>query len=359
MEETLLKLHLGCGPRHLNGYVNIDKYHPSADRVMDASKLDYSDNSVDEIFTSHMVEHMRFPDFLKALQEWKRVLKENGTLIIRCPNFEKHLLDWLNADYNKRWGENNKGINNIIGFQGKGSGYINRNLFSVKRLKSLVKQEGFEVLEAHTYSTRNKTIPDGDILLRAKKPELSQFDKNWQEALKDRKRFSLKWYKNHPITKNLLSNDIWQGKIVDLGCGIGSRAFLAQKKYRKVKIAGIDASQYAIDYAKKHFESPRLEFVCANLLNTPFKDNYFDNAYMLAVIEHILDINSLLKEMERILKSSSKLFLSTTEKDYHSDPSHIHIFTKDSLQEILESNNFKVLQIYVKEHIIFALAKVI
>jgi predicted SAM-dependent methyltransferase len=158
MGEKPIRLHLGCGSVHLEGYVNIDKYSPVADRKMDAKKLDYPDNSVDEIFTSHMVEHLTYSEFMNALEEWRRVLKENGNLIIRCPNFERHLRDWLNADYEKRWGENNYGINSILGFQDRGPGYINRNLFTVERLKRLVEQAGFTILEAHTYPTRDLTM---------------------------------------------------------------------------------------------------------------------------------------------------------------------------------------------------------
>lgn len=164
-----LKLHLGCGSNPLEGYVNIDKYNPKADKIMDACKLDYPDNSVDEIFTSHMVEHIAYPEFMRALKEWHRVLVKGGTLIIRCPNFEKHLRDWLNADYRKRWGERNEGVNVILGFQDKGPGYLNRNIFTADRLKNLVSMAGFEVLEWHPYVTRDGKIPDGDILLQARK----------------------------------------------------------------------------------------------------------------------------------------------------------------------------------------------
>lgn len=166
-----MRLHLGCGSVHLNGYINIDKYNPRADRIMDVCELDYTDNSVDQIFTSHMVEHIIYTEFMKALKEWKRVLKAGGELIIRCPNFERHLRNWLNGNYRKRWGKRNEGVNIILGFQDRGPGYPNRNLFTVRRLKDLVNQVGFKVLECHTYPTRNGVIPDGDILLKARKRE--------------------------------------------------------------------------------------------------------------------------------------------------------------------------------------------
>jgi len=169
MEETLLKLHLGCGPRHLNGYVNIDKYHLSANRVMDASKLDYSDNCVDEIFASHMIEHLTYSEFIAALKEWRRVLKiQKGRLIIRCPNFERHLKNWLEASYEERFGKRNYGVNVILGWQDKGLGNLNRNVFTVKRLRMLIEEAKFEVLKCSAVKNRDGKISDGDILLTAK-----------------------------------------------------------------------------------------------------------------------------------------------------------------------------------------------
>lgn len=171
MKRQPLKLHLGCGSVHLNGYINIDKFDITADLVTDAARLPFPNNSVDEIFTSHMVEHLTYSEFMEALREWKRVLKESAILITRCPNFEKHLKDWLNADYKKRWGERNEGVNFILGFQGKGLGHINRNIFTSERLADLVSRVGFEIIECHPVMNRYGDIPDGDILLRASKRE--------------------------------------------------------------------------------------------------------------------------------------------------------------------------------------------
>ena len=360
-EKRMLKLHLGCGSVYLNGYINIDKYNSLADRIMDAGELDYPDSSVDEIFTSHMIEHLTYPEFMKALREWKRVLKENGLLVIRCPNFEKHLSDWLNAVYRKRWGERNEGVNVILGFQDKGPGYPNRNIFTPRRLRTLAEIAGFDVLECHSYVTRDGNIPDGDILLRAIKKKWNRFDKEWQDALmgeiiKGGERFTLKWYENHPITGKLLKSNVLRGEVMDLGCGIGARTFLAAQNNNRVKITGIDASQYAINYAIDNFKSSNLDFICADLLRVPFKKATFDNAYMLEVIEHIVETNALLSEIKRVVKPRGKLFLSVTEKDYHSDSSHVHIFTKNSLKHVLKE--FKILNLYVKAHIIFATIEV-
>ena len=158
---------------------------------------------------------------------------------------------------------------------------------------------------------------------------------------------TLSWYKKHLITKELLKSTVLHGVVLDIGCGLGCRAFLASKK---CTVIGIDTSRVAIEYAIKHFGS---NFCVGDALMMPFGDQTFDNAFLLATIEHIKDLKSLISEISRILRPRGKLFISVTDRDYHGDPSHIHIFTKDSLLAIFKS--FTILQSYVKGRIIFAI----
>ena len=162
-----LKLHLGCGNNLLPGYVNIDKYNPQADRLMDGGQLDYPDGSVSEILTSHMIEHVPLSEFKAMLLEWKRVLKPGGRLTIRCPNHELYIRMWLEGDDEYRWGT---GLNTILGIQDRGPGHLNRNLFTVTRLEQLVREAGFEVRACQKFPTRTGHLPNGDILCRASKP---------------------------------------------------------------------------------------------------------------------------------------------------------------------------------------------
>ena len=158
--------------------------------------------------------------------------------------------------------------------------------------------------------------------------------------------FTLTWYKNHIITKELLKNDVLHGVVLDIGCGLGTRAFLASKH---CKVVGIDFSRIAIGYATKHFNS---HFCVADILRMPFRDQTFDNAFMLAVIEHVKDLRTLISEIRRVLRPFGKLFISVTDRDYHGDPSHVHIFTKNSLLAVFKPCT--ILQSYIKGHIIFA-----
>ena len=90
-ENKPMKLNLGCGDKILPGYVNIDvvdtRHANKPDVVCDLHKLDpFEDNSVDEILAVHVVEHFWRWEVVALLEEWVRVLKPGGKLILECPN---------------------------------------------------------------------------------------------------------------------------------------------------------------------------------------------------------------------------------------------------------------------------------
>jgi len=82
-----MKLHLGCGSKKMPGYTNIDiRKVPTADLICDCQKLPFPDNSIDEIISFHMFEHLENP--LETLNNWRKKLKVNGKLVIECPDIE-------------------------------------------------------------------------------------------------------------------------------------------------------------------------------------------------------------------------------------------------------------------------------
>lgn len=81
-----MKLNLGSGG-DVEGYVSIDRKQGK-----EAYPLDYSDNSVDEVRASHILEHFPRGQVEAVVKEWVRVLKPGGYLKIAVPNF-----DWILA----------------------------------------------------------------------------------------------------------------------------------------------------------------------------------------------------------------------------------------------------------------------
>ncbi|MGZ8507251.1 MAG: class I SAM-dependent methyltransferase [Bacteroidia bacterium] len=74
-----LKIEIGSGKKPRIGYKTCDiRELPGVDYVCSADALPFENNSVDEIFSRHVVEHFTLKEFLNVLKEWNRVLKPNG-----------------------------------------------------------------------------------------------------------------------------------------------------------------------------------------------------------------------------------------------------------------------------------------
>jgi len=138
-KNSPLKLHLGCGVKHLDGYVNIDhRKTPATDLVCDIRKLPYPAGSVDLIETYHVIEHLKRHDLSVALKEWHRVLVVGGKLIIECPDFDEAVKEYI--------GGNEKRIDNIFGLQ-RFPGDVHQFGYNFKRLKKALEEAGFEDIE--------------------------------------------------------------------------------------------------------------------------------------------------------------------------------------------------------------------
>ena len=94
-----MKLNLGCNTRVLKDYTNIDfGSYPGVDIVTDVSKLGmFKDETVDMIRASHILEHFRYGDTKRVLDEWYRVLKPGGLLYLSVPSWERAVEIYLKA----------------------------------------------------------------------------------------------------------------------------------------------------------------------------------------------------------------------------------------------------------------------
>tara|TARA_B100000674_G_scaffold499410_1_gene545140 strand:+ start:6342 stop:6869 length:528 start_codon:yes stop_codon:yes gene_type:complete len=84
-----LKLHLGCGEKHIDGFVNIDSRDgPNVDLVCDINHLHYHPSSVDTIYMCHSLEHIPMLEVVSTLKRLNSLLVPDGRLYISVPDFE-------------------------------------------------------------------------------------------------------------------------------------------------------------------------------------------------------------------------------------------------------------------------------
>jgi len=86
-----IRLHLGCGNKRLESYVNVDIVPSAAtDVVTNIRSLPmFADGTVEEIRLSAVYEHLYRGERRAAIREWHRVLRPGGTLVLHyIPDFE-------------------------------------------------------------------------------------------------------------------------------------------------------------------------------------------------------------------------------------------------------------------------------
>lgn len=85
-----MNLNMGAGSNRKQDYVSVDLYNDASDLKIDvAGLLPFEDESIDNIYACHVVEHLSRQEWEQARSEWVRILKENGTIEIRCPDIIK------------------------------------------------------------------------------------------------------------------------------------------------------------------------------------------------------------------------------------------------------------------------------
>jgi len=83
------RLNLGSGNEYREGWVNID-VDPrwKTDILCDIEKgIPLEDNSIEEVFIKHVLEHIEPRKFQFVMSELVRVCKKNAKIVIYCPYF--------------------------------------------------------------------------------------------------------------------------------------------------------------------------------------------------------------------------------------------------------------------------------
>ena len=122
---------------------------------------------------------------------------------------------------------------------------------------------------------------------------------------------------------------------VDAGCGIGlySRMLLE----RTEGYIGVDTSKSAINLAKEVYKgNKRMKFLCADIADVGIKENSADLIFCTEVVEHISDLIPIFKNFHRVLKTSGKVFLTTTTFYYYI----AHVLTNYVYKDILKRRDF-------------------
>ena len=106
--QGVVRLNIGCGSRFHNSWLNIDQYGDNS-QIFSWNILDgqpFPDDSIDVVYSAHVLEHFDRVGASLFLSEIYRILKPKGILRIVVPNLEEICKSYLKALVEVRIHEN-------------------------------------------------------------------------------------------------------------------------------------------------------------------------------------------------------------------------------------------------------------
>jgi ubiquinone/menaquinone biosynthesis C-methylase UbiE len=156
-------------------------------------------------------------------------------------------------------------------------------------------------------------------------------------------------------------------KLLDIGCGSGTLSNLSY--YNKLRN---EYTIFGIDFIKKNIQSiskkfPEGNFSVGDAERIKYRKDTFDFILMRHVLEHVYELDNVLKQVNRILKKNGRLliavphpFMESIQKNniigyYQSGHHHERVFTEKELTKILKKHKFKIVKISSKKWPLFVL----
>jgi len=168
-------------------------------------------------------------------------------------------------------------------------------------------------------------------------------------------------YVRHKKAYDFIKDKIKDKKILEIGCGSGFGSNILIEYANEVYAIDIDPD--AIEKAQNNNKNNRINFFNGDVLKgLPFSNNEFDFVVCFQVFEHI-EVNKtqlFLSEIERVLKKSGVLFLTTPNRQIRLLPFqkptnkyHKKEYSATSLEKSINRvfNNVKILGLRAREDI--------
>lgn len=157
-----LRLNLGCGHIPLEGYLNVDRRDlAGVDIVSEVSNLPLERGEVDEIFSSHMLEHFPQEQLRRELLPyWKSLLKPGGKLAAVVPDAEAMIREYGAGRYDY------DDMREVMYGAQDYDGDFHFNMFTPSHLGRLLQEAGFADIEVHAAGRRNGKCFEFEISAR-------------------------------------------------------------------------------------------------------------------------------------------------------------------------------------------------
>ncbi len=151
-KDIKFKLDIGSGenPKKDTGHwyhLDIDKQFKDVEFLQDVTtNLPFEDSSIEEIYSSNVLEHVEWKEVPATLFEWCRVLCSGGKIHLRVPNFRWVMEQYVAGRWNMSFVEGTElnAMHIVYGGDHKGIPHLHKSGFEFDTLKQLLEDCGIK-----------------------------------------------------------------------------------------------------------------------------------------------------------------------------------------------------------------------
>lgn len=352
-------VYVGCGEDVREGFIHSDvRALEHVSIVCKAWELSEHIQEIDHIYSRHMLEHLTNYEADRALRDWFKALKTDGTIRVIVPDMDFHCRQWLSAT----WDEENikepmsDAKHSFAGFWGwqrecdpwsdsYNTTYwdVHKSGYNAQRITLLLKRIGYTDI---TTEIKN----NWHLVVEARKPKYTgerQVGTTLESIRLDHRKRYL--FAAQQITK---PNTI----VIDAACGVGYGSFILAQNENIANIYALDISQEALTHAQEHFNHPKIEHTLVNLetqiLQVPLADYFIS----FETIEHLRDADALFAKIAGQLKAGGIFIGSTPNEEImpfnkQTFMYHTRHFSVEDLQKLLQKHAFNDVEFYQQKRI--------
>lgn len=145
----MIRLDMGGGDYPREGFLSVDPFTDTADIHADMGDVPMDDNTVDEIWSCHSLEHVSKFRVVPILQEWKRLIKPGSLITIEVPDLVWCCQNWL-------WRRSNDWHMDVLfGMQNK-PGEEHRTGFTPEIMAVYLEQAGLTLMSQTTVDSHGQ-----------------------------------------------------------------------------------------------------------------------------------------------------------------------------------------------------------
>lgn len=152
---------------------------------------------------------------------------------------------------------------------------------------------------------------------------------------------SLKLYEIHFRRYETAAPYVRRKRVLDIACGAGYGSQMLSLAGASA-VVGVDICPQTVDYAKKHYQTSNLEFICADAEQFEWSEP-FDLVVSFETIEHLGKPAKFLDRIHSLLVPGGEfLFSVPLGETRHLDRYHLHAFSQEEVFDLLEKAGFSV-----------------